>query len=67
MTEEDFSVPAFKADFECVISQPKINCPKHGIHEHMISSTIKGHEGSWCMKCWLESLGPALPVIQTND
>ncbi len=54
------------------ICQRKINCPKHGLHEHMISSNIESHEGSWCTLCWLESLGPALPVIQasveqTND
>ncbi len=64
MTEEDFSVPPFNGELELLMSSPKINCPKHGLHEHMISSSIEGHEGSWCMLCWLESLGPVLPVIQ---
>jgi len=45
-----------------------IVCPKHGTHTHHISSDIKGHEGNWCMLCWLESLGPSLPTIdQPND
>jgi hypothetical protein len=29
----------------------------------ILSSDIQGHEGHWCMLCWLESLGPPLPVI----
>lgn len=44
--------------------QPTINCPKHGVHHHMISSTVPGHEGHWCQLCWLESLGKPLPVVQ---
>ena len=39
---------------------PKINCPKHGVHEHIITSTIIGHTGQWCQICWLETLGPSL-------
>lgn len=39
-----------------------VTCPKHGEHPHSIVSTIKGHEGSWCQLCWLESLGDPLPV-----
>lgn len=45
-------------------SQTAINCPKHGTHHHMISSTVPGHEGHWCQLCWLESLGKPLPVVQ---
>jgi hypothetical protein len=44
------------------IGQKQIVCPKHGTHNHHISSDIEGHEGHWCMLCWLESLGPSLPV-----
>lgn len=36
-------------------------CPKHGEHEHAITSNIPGHEGAWCQLCWLESLGPSMP------
>jgi len=36
-------------------------CPKHGEHEHIIESTITGHEGVWCLLCWFESMGPSLP------
>ena len=43
----------------------KVVCPKHGTHSHTIESTIKGHEGHWCMICALESLGEPLPTI--ND
>lgn len=54
-------------DFTCkqglVFEAPKIDCPKHGIHSHAIASTIPGHEGLWCMICWLETLGEPLPVI----
>jgi len=36
-------------------------CPKHGEHEHAITSNIPGHEGVWCQICWIESMGPSLP------
>ncbi|NBX49838.1 hypothetical protein EBT25_07830 [bacterium] len=42
----------------------KIVCPKHGEHSQYITSTIKNHEGFWCMICWLESLGDPLPTIK---
>jgi hypothetical protein len=45
------------------IAQNRIVCPKHGTHKHYIESDIEGHQGHWCMLCWLESLGPPLPVI----
>ena len=48
------------------IAQKQIVCPKHGTHNQYISSNIKGHEGQWCMLCWLESLGPSLPVVAAN-
>ena len=41
--------------------QVTVICPKHGEHEHAITSNIPGHEGAWCQLCWLESLGPSLP------
>jgi len=43
--------------------QPTVTviCPKHGEHEHIIESTIPGHEGVWCLICWFESMGPSLP------
>lgn len=54
-------------DFTCmqgiVYEEPKIDCPTHGIHHFTIASTIPGHEGRWCMICWLETLGKPLPVI----
>jgi hypothetical protein len=46
------------------LSELKIVCPKHGTHDQYISSTVKGHEGYWCMLCWLESLGAPLPTIE---
>ena len=36
-------------------------CPKHGEHEHAITSNIPSHEGVWCQICWTESMGPSLP------
>jgi hypothetical protein len=42
----------------------KVVCPKHGEHSQYIESTIKGHEGYWCMICWLESLGNPLSTIK---
>lgn len=39
-----------------------VTCPKHGETPNSIISTIKGHEGAWCQICWLESLGPRLPM-----
>jgi hypothetical protein len=44
-----------------------INCPKHGIHEYFITSTVDGHEGHWCQICWLESLGPSLPLVEEEQ
>ena len=50
------------------IVNKQIVCPKHGTHGHYISSNIEGREGHWCMLCWLESLGPSLPVVEEpND
>jgi len=49
-------------------SKKHVACSKHGTHNNYISSTIKGHEGHWCMLCWLESLGPSLPTVDyPND
>jgi hypothetical protein len=45
-----------------VYSPTKVICPKHGTHPHTISSNIPGHEGTWCMLCALERLGPSLPT-----
>jgi hypothetical protein len=42
----------------------KVVCSKHGTHNQYIQSTIKDHEGHWCMICWLESLGDPLPTIE---
>ena len=42
----------------------KVVCPKHGEHSQYIESTIKDHEGYWCMICWLESLGDPLSTIK---
>jgi hypothetical protein len=39
-----------------------VMCPTHGETPHSILSNIKGHEGAWCQICWLEKLGPSLPV-----
>ena len=41
-------------------------CPKHGEHEHAITSNIPGHEGAWCQICWLESMGPSLPYRKVH-
>jgi hypothetical protein len=49
------------------IASTQIVCPKHGTHKHYISSDIKGHEGHWCMLCWLESLGPLLPLVKEQS
>ena len=54
--------------FDLTTSRKQIACPKPGTHKHYISSVIEGHEGHWCMLCWLKSLGPSLPVVeQPND
>lgn len=38
------------------ISNPKYRCPKHGLIENVITSSVEGHKGCWCQICWLESL-----------
>jgi hypothetical protein len=50
-----------------IFTQPKINCPKHGIHGNIITSTIAGHEGYWCQICWLETLGPSLDLVNVQE
>lgn len=47
-------------EFSIIYQAQFINCPKHGEHIHTIDSTIKGHEGSWCLLCLMEKLGPSL-------
>ena len=49
------------------IANKQIVCHKHGTHGHHISSDIEGREGHWCMLCWLETLGPSLPVVEQLD
>ena len=46
--------------------QVTVICPKHGEHEHAITSNSPGHEGVWCQICWLESLGPSMPYRGTT-
>ena len=45
------------------VSELEIICPKHGQHDQYIQSTIPGHEGHWCMICWLETLGESLETV----
>jgi hypothetical protein len=45
------------------IAQKQIVCPRHGTHNQLISSTVEGHKGHWCMLCCIESLGPSLPIV----
>lgn len=47
--------------------QNHITCTKHGTHPHIITSTIDGHEGHWCQICWLETLGPSLPLVNADQ
>ncbi len=35
------------------------HCPSHGAVTEVIHSTIVGHEGRWCAKCWLEMVDKA--------
>ena len=48
------------------IEHVTVICPKHGEHDHAITSNIPGHEGVWCQICWLESMGPSLPYRTVN-
>jgi len=48
-------------------NQPKINCPKHGVHNQIITSTVDGYQGQWCMLYWLESLGPSLALVDDDN
>jgi hypothetical protein len=51
------------------IEPPKLEviCPKHGQHDRYIHSNISGHDGYWCMLCWLESLGEPLETVIPKD
>jgi hypothetical protein len=48
-------------------SELEIICPKHGQHNKYIHSSILGHDGYWCMLCWLESLGEPLEIVLQKD
>lgn len=38
-------------------ASPIFTCPTHGeFLDNVITSTIPGFEGSWCMRCAVESL-----------
>ena len=39
-----------------VFQNIEINCDKHGVHGHIITSNIKGYEGNFCKLCWLDAL-----------
>lgn len=54
----------YKATSDHRIMQKFVICPKHGEHSHVVHSTIKGHEGVWCMICLLEKLGDSLPYVE---
>jgi hypothetical protein len=50
------------------ISQKQIVCPKHGTHKHYISSDIRRlTKVIGVMLCWLESLGPSLPIVELEE
>lgn len=58
-------LPAGKCDSPLEIWKgPQVDCPKHGITSNVISSNIAGHEGHWCQICWVETLGPSLPLVK---
>jgi hypothetical protein len=38
-----------------------VQCPKHGEHTHLI---VSKYEKFWCQFCFLDSLGPSLPIIE---
>jgi hypothetical protein len=59
--------PSISANAILKIGRTEIVCPKHGTHPHIISSTMTGHEGRWCQLCWLESLGPSLPLADEQS
>lgn len=44
-----------------------VDCPKHGIHNHVIVSDIQGYEGQWCLLCWIASMGPSLPIVSNQE
>lgn len=62
MNDSLFSEPGMKF----VYTPTKVICSKHGIHSHTISSNITNYEGTWCLLCALEKLGPSLPTTDDN-
>ncbi len=42
---------------QCTFTARKYKCPRHGeIDGDVITSMIKGHEGSWCMRCIFDAM-----------
>ena len=63
MTDYAYIGPVDPYQSTLIYKPTQVVCPKHGTHSHTIVSTIKGHEGHWCMICALESLGEPLPTV----
>ncbi len=49
---------------EMKIVTPKYRCPKHGIIEHVLESTIKGIDDVWCLTCWVEWVDKHIPKVK---
>ena len=64
MTEDEVTEAIEKVTH---ITRIVVICPKHGEHEHAITSNIPGHEGVWCQICWIESMGQSLPYRKTKE
>lgn len=64
MNTNKLEIPENTMTATCCIMETYVICPKHGTHQYTIQSTIKGHEGTWCMICALEKLGEPLETEQ---
>lgn len=44
-------------DYTNVITMADYECPKHGnIKNDVMVSNLKGHEGLYCLYCWMEAI-----------
>lgn len=66
MNEDPLTVTTSEAPIFTFKPRYLVRCPKHGDHEHMITSAITGHEGIWCLICAIERLGPSLERVESK-
>ncbi|KKL99605.1 hypothetical protein LCGC14_1812740 [marine sediment metagenome] len=49
------------------IENPKYKCPKCGIVEENLQSTMVNLEGDWCLRCYMKWVSKNVPKLEKID